>query len=1726
MKSLNHYLAFSLAGLMLLFWVDPVYPQSNKSANEIQLVKRGERPPINIDNLSEEAYLKGVIRLKLKNNYAGGIDPYSLQINENGNSRFGIESIDALLTNFRNTKIEPLFAALGQNELRFDEKQKDWGFHLWYSIQVDEETDIKSAVKALNKLKEVEVAEPEYKKKRIIDVDKEILSSSRTSDAGQGRNWMPDDEYFGYQWHYHNTGQEAGTPDADIDLPEAWDLATGNQSVIVAIVDGGIDYNHVDLAPNMWESIGFNFVTNTSNVTADDHGTHVAGTVAAATGNSVGVAGIAGGSGNSDGVRLMSAQVFSGDNAGGFHLAPIWAADNGAAISQNSWGYTSPGAYNQAELDAIDYFNQNGGGDALLNGGITIFAAGNDNSSLDYYPGYYAGVLSVASTNNQDIRSYYSNYGNWVDISAPGGETNSVTNRGVLSTLPGNNYGFYQGTSMACPHVSGAAALIASLAYGQVSNTDVWSILVSSTDDIESLNPNYYGQLGSGRLNAYQALTEAMAYLSGIYNPINFSATAQSASAISLNWELNQNSNDVLLITSVDGNFISPLAGESFQVGDIPSEGQEVLLAGNATTFEHQDLSGSTTYYYKLWSVDESLNYSPGVMAQATTFCETQTLPFAESFDAMDWPSCWSQTIEGASGTAAWIVNASNSAGGQANEMRAIWQEGIGTSRFISPALDLSGSDTIYLAFKYFFDDWGNGCQIKIQTSNDGTNWIDQPFNFISGQGNYGPRTANVPLNNTSNETYIAWVIEGDQFQFDYWFIDDVTVQADQPSDSYVVSLSSSPENGGIVAGEGLYLAGETVSIYATPSADYFFIEWQDEEGATINNSNPFTFQMPEENLSYNALFQPCSYYPSAFNLSATQITGAYAASLNWEKPELDPDFPAAISSSVYIDGQLLITTADTFFNTTVIGIGEHEFCIVLNYQDGGSSCYGESCFAFELVNEATANGTVTDLLTAEPIPNAEVFLINSNNNYTVFTDVNGYYESPVLSGIYDFTISASGYVDQFVQGITIENESTTTTDFELFEFPHPVSFVDVTEVNETSVLIDWNSEGWLTYDNDVIGYAGIGSEVADYNLIWGSKFVPAQLSAYGTGFVTKVAVYQMPAVGDYLTEIRILAGENGETVLYSQDVTGILTGDTWNIVYLNEAVAFDNTENLWIAMYVERPGNTFNEPTAGALEVIPNRYDYFAYNGAAWTSISGEYGINDQAWMLRGFVTTSAGREVALGQGDFTTTGHKDYSTVKSVSSGKGMIPASKANAKFPVYAHETTRELVGYSIYRTTCETGELEFLGFTVDMQFTDNTWGNAEAGVYKWGVVAEYDLNQSEITYSNCLDKDMYTTVEVEVSTNSGDSPEGTMVKFINVSEPGLNLVYESELDETGSLTWEEFRKGVYDIYVMKNGFNTIVLTNDEISNPITYSWLMEELLLAVSNLHVTPFGYATWNDYVFEPFMETFNDGIPETWTILDGGSTTDTWYMETPEGNPQTTGASLDGTPFAYVDSDNAGTGPFFDEQLISPVINASAAEELYIMFDQYYNFYMAGEFANVDVFDGTDWVTVLNQVADQGAWNNPNQQVIDVSEYANENFQARFHYYDNGIWAWFWAIDNLVVTDNQDRSETRGLQNYKVWLDGIYQGNTTDMFWQQDLTNLVEEETYLTEVSAVYSTGESEKRSFLWTYYGCDHFANPVDLNAEIENNLDVRLSWNPGGYTKMKLTQNPGAPANANYQ
>jgi subtilisin family serine protease len=610
-------------------------------AQENRQVRRGERPEIPIKSMSDDAIHPGYFRVKIHEKYSEKMATKSFAENVSKNQLTGIKSFDELnaKNNIKSIKQSFHSRAFGH---QFSERHQQWGFHLWITIEVGEAENIFSLVHEYNKLDEVFHAEPVY---QIEWIKAEFISDEGDAIMPQGvigktnADSLPDDPRFEDQWHFHNTGQTGGTPGADISLLEAWRYTRGNPDVIVAVIDGGMHYDHPDLIDNMWEGIGYNFVSDTSLIFMTRHGTHVGGTIGAKSNNAIGVAGVAGGWESEGGVKLMTCQVFEpvsmGENIDAFHLAPVWAADHGAAISQNSWGYTRPNVYNQIELDAIDYFNVNGGGDVMF-GGVTLSSAGNSNSHERYYPASYSEVISIAATNHKDMKAGYSNYGVHVDVSAPGGDdTNVDTRQGVLSTVE-YSYGYAQGTSMACPHVSGVVALMLSAAPAEYTTAQLKSLLLQSVDDITASNPDYIGKLGSGRINAYLAVKNALANKRA---PIHFEARQEDNYNTILSWKLNQFDNPVIVAFNTEPRWgVVPF---NAQTGSRIPGGGTVIYAGKGQSFIHKLPAGPKTYY-KIWSVDpDRKTVSAGRHASVTKDAVSVNIPYGETFGYHLLPAGW-----------------------------------------------------------------------------------------------------------------------------------------------------------------------------------------------------------------------------------------------------------------------------------------------------------------------------------------------------------------------------------------------------------------------------------------------------------------------------------------------------------------------------------------------------------------------------------------------------------------------------------------------------------------------------------------------------------------------------------------------------------------------------------------------------------------------------------------------------------------------------------------------------------------------------------------------------------------------------------------------------------------------------------------------------------------------------------------------------------------------------
>ena len=425
---------------------------------------------------------------------------------------------------------------------KFEERTRKAGLHLWYEVEFDEQTPVTRALALLGDTTEIEIAEPVY---IIRNTGGEGTVPVRSAGERNSDGTAPfNDPELSRQWHYSNTGELPNSvAGADINLFAAWQKNQGSREVIVAVIDGGIDYRHEDLTGNVGnpaelfgepgvdddgngyidDIYGWNFINGTNQIEADDHGTHVAGTIGAENNNGVGVCGIAGGHGGNTGVWLLSCQLFGTidgrEVSASFPEMIKYAADAGAVIAQNSWGYENITYLPRADQEAIDYFIQYAGVDERgeqtgpMKGGVVIFAAGNENKDYRTYPAAYEKVVSVAAYAPDYKKSWYSNFADWVDIAAPGGTYGYGRKYNgecpVYSTLPDNQYGYMQGTSMACPHVSGIAALIVSQFGGPGFTPEkLLAHLYQGTRDIDIYNPEYAGRLGIGAADAYLALAE------------------------------------------------------------------------------------------------------------------------------------------------------------------------------------------------------------------------------------------------------------------------------------------------------------------------------------------------------------------------------------------------------------------------------------------------------------------------------------------------------------------------------------------------------------------------------------------------------------------------------------------------------------------------------------------------------------------------------------------------------------------------------------------------------------------------------------------------------------------------------------------------------------------------------------------------------------------------------------------------------------------------------------------------------------------------------------------------------------------------------------------------------------------------------------------------------------------------------------------------------------------
>lgn len=522
--------------------------------------------PVINQNSQQSVISTKVVRL------GDNVDPHSLLVKLSENS-----DAQELLENDAISHIEKVFKSTpGKEEL-----EAQFGLNLWYLIELNQNYPVESAINELSAAQSVALVQYNAIASKTSDCKvysyEEALSPMTKADAGLPFN----DPYLIDQWHYYNQGSVAVAQNvkkgADINVVDVWSkLSCGDPSIVIAVVDEGVKYSHLDLAANMWKNdkeipnngidddnngyiddvYGYNFVDEGAISWAKPgdtgHGTHCAGTIAAVNNNNVGVSGVAGGSGNGDGCRIMSCQIFSDDKGGSAEItsrAIKYAADMGASIISCSFGYSSAmisdnnylDQVGSIEIDAIHYFEACKN-NSVLDGNIAIFSSGNDAHDYAHYPGAYHDIISVTAFGPDYLPTYYTNYGPGCNVIAPGGEAYLSKNFKcmVLSTVPSElpqtsdtessktnlNYGYMQGTSMACPHLSGITALALSYAkkIGKTFDRDRFKeMIISSANDMDSRLKGtksyayyhedlelskFFHQLGTGSIDSWRLMMQ------------------------------------------------------------------------------------------------------------------------------------------------------------------------------------------------------------------------------------------------------------------------------------------------------------------------------------------------------------------------------------------------------------------------------------------------------------------------------------------------------------------------------------------------------------------------------------------------------------------------------------------------------------------------------------------------------------------------------------------------------------------------------------------------------------------------------------------------------------------------------------------------------------------------------------------------------------------------------------------------------------------------------------------------------------------------------------------------------------------------------------------------------------------------------------------------------------------------------------------------------------------
>ena len=670
----------------------------------------------------------------------------------------------------------------------------------------------------------------------------------------------PNDPDFGKLWGLRNTGQTGGVAGADISALEGWGVTTGADSVVVVVIDTGVDYTHEDLGPNMWvnkaecpqgygkcekngadednngyvdDFYGINAITGTGDPMDDyGHGTHVAGTIGAQGGNSLGVVGV------NQNISIVACKFLSASGGGTVadavkcfnYVDQLKNAQNvNIVATNNSWG---GGAPSQALEDAMS------GADQPLH----ICAAGNSNSNTPHYPAAYDldHIVSVAATDHSDLYADFSNYGPWVDMAAPGDAIYSTMPKGSCPICDPSGYGTISGTSMATPHVAGAVALIAA----KYPTLDLMQIRQRILTGVDPLADTSKDTLTNGRLNVFNTLEEDET------PPAPISDVAVSAlfmTQVALSWTATGDDGSSGTANLYDVRYATtPISPETWASATQASGEPKPQAPGSKETFTVGGLEPNTTYYFALQAVDNVGNVSTlsNIVIGKTS---AGTVVFGDDMEngAGDWVTAGTDDL--------WHLSEH-----RANSPTHAWYYGDETTRrydtggansgtLTSPPIELTTNADVLLTFYEWSQLESSAAfdRTRVQLSTDGgTTWATV-FESHGTSDQWQKRAVSltefVGDANTIHVRFWFDTIDNRFNAFEGWYVDDVAVLVAQPGQP-----GTGPSLPNLVMLEGNLgfshpapVAGDEVTVYAAvlntggAEANAVQVQFMDASGET-----------------------------------------------------------------------------------------------------------------------------------------------------------------------------------------------------------------------------------------------------------------------------------------------------------------------------------------------------------------------------------------------------------------------------------------------------------------------------------------------------------------------------------------------------------------------------------------------------------------------------------------------------------------------------------------------------------------------------------------------------------------------------------------------------------------------------------------------------------------------------------------------------------------------------